>query len=1340
MKYQMPCADWAEMLAVSHPEEDLSLSERSQLEAHLAQCPDCVAVRQRYALMVSRVRALPAVKPLPGFTPDLLEQRGNTVEHTEPVASWSGPWRKCEKEYQGRKASQRWIEGGLAALLLILGAIVLFRPDLLMIVPVSVLGIGLYPAGIAIYVLLVVAILTDVLSRREVHAVVSSPSRQSCDASSYKELPVHSLWLTHLYRMLWKAIAVLGTTVLLGAAASITATWLTSSKGELPADFLLRQLLAAWLILLIVGCSLLLLALLIRTLSRWHSYGSALFSEQSRTRMLQRLEHTYRHLLEQSFEGAVRVELKLIQKPDMVLTAAQHLPGLPKQPERDLSPGTSILQAYAEAQRELLILGEPGAGKSTLLLELAQQLVEYAQADATQPLPVILPLSSWAIKRQSLQKWSSKQVVEIYHIPQQVYEQWMQQGKILLLLDGLDEVEEAAGPACIAAINAYHREQGRPVVVCSREAEYMNASRHQRLALQRVASVQPLTREQVDCSLSQAGFPVAALRRAIRSNPALQKLATTPLMLNILMLTYQGSTVRHLSTNGVELQQQVWDNYVQRMIERRGNTKRYPLERTSRWLSWLASQLQAHNQTIFYPERLQADWLPAQQQRMFTWLAVRLPGIFIGVLAGLLIAPLFITFNAGLFLQFSVLSGFLGAVFSAPTISSSAQDMQNPSSGKSGRPATGHLMASALVGLIWVSAFMFNTNSVHTPNGWLLQCIYSALSGLAIGLSCLLLLILIPRFIPKQIQTISQNTDPDRWFHLRHTVTRHGQCALLTATVLGVGIGLINGLNDGLIYGLIYGLLSVVMSLILGVQTRGIHFRERQEGARGSLLRNRFISRYLGSIVVIVSVSLVIVGLSQGPSYELHQWLGWGLSYVKLSAISAGLLIGAVFSGGLAILQHYVLRLLLWRAQALPWKARPFLEDAKARVLLRRIDGGYSFTNRLLLSYFAALAIPSPSGQLAMEALRWGRNNTAERIEIGGEAPEETSLSGGLRSVLKRTRKRRLAAVIVASLAILPLTIGIVGVLVSPKAPGKLAIGTLLYMYHTPNTASTYPIFVNNVAWSPNGQYIAVATGDDAVHILEPAMQEAVSVYYSHHGLVNDVAWFPDGKRIASASADGTVQVWDATTVNAVSNFTSSSSVWVVAISPDGNMIAFAGRDGSVEVWQGSPKMHLYTYTGNAQGGGIWGLAFSPDGKRIASGNSAGVIQVWDVANGGHLLTYRGHTKQIYDLKWSPDGQYIASASEDGTVQVWNAFNGSILYTHRFSSAAMQAVAWSPDGTRIASASADGTVQVWNAVNGGHLFVYHHHSAVVYAVAWSPDGSRIASGDANGSVQVWDAG
>jgi hypothetical protein len=118
-------------------------------------------------------------------------------------------------------------------------------------------------------------------------------------------------------------------------------------------------------------------------------------TEQDRFYMLRRLRLRYEQMLAQSLQGAVQVELGLAQRSAAVQNAASLSLRLPDQPDQPLPDHASIIDAYNLAQYNLLILGEPGAGKSTLLLELSRYLVQQAEQDAAQPLPVLLPLSSW---------------------------------------------------------------------------------------------------------------------------------------------------------------------------------------------------------------------------------------------------------------------------------------------------------------------------------------------------------------------------------------------------------------------------------------------------------------------------------------------------------------------------------------------------------------------------------------------------------------------------------------------------------------------------------------------------------------------------------------------------------------------------------------------------------------------------------------------------------------------------------------------------------------------------------------------------------------------------------
>ena len=74
--------------------------------------------------------------------------------------------------------------------------------------------------------------------------------------------------------------------------------------------------------------------------------------------------------------------------------------------------------------------------------------------------------------------------------------------------------------------------------------------------------------------------------------------------------------------------------------------------------------------------------------------------------------------------------------------------------------------------------------------------------------------------------------------------------------------------------------------------------------------------------------------------------------------IGTGLFVGLFFSlqkGGVSYFKHYILRFLLWRNDYAPQNYIRFLDYAAERVFLRKVGGGYIFTHRLLMEYFATL-------------------------------------------------------------------------------------------------------------------------------------------------------------------------------------------------------------------------------------------------------------------------------------------------------------------------------------------------------------------------------------------------
>lgn len=234
--------------------------------------------------------------------------------------------------------------------------------------------------------------------------------------------------------------------------------------------------------------------------------------------LLSRLRWDYQKDLDTSLERLAWQELGLAEQPTIVRNAAFLSQRRPDQTERPLPAGTSILQVYDDSARALLLLGKPGAGKSTLLTRLALGLVERAEAEATHPLPVIVSLSSWAQHQASLEQWLVEQFADRYALPRLIGTRWLQQNQFIVLLDGLDEMDEAARPRCIAAINAFRRTSLSPLVVCSRTTEYHNAAVRQRLILQNAVMVQPLTKAQIAAALQRGGDALALLRDALTTS------------------------------------------------------------------------------------------------------------------------------------------------------------------------------------------------------------------------------------------------------------------------------------------------------------------------------------------------------------------------------------------------------------------------------------------------------------------------------------------------------------------------------------------------------------------------------------------------------------------------------------------------------------------------------------------------------------------------------------------------------------------------------------------------------------------------------------------------------
>lgn len=151
----------------------------------------------------------------------------------------------------------------------------------------------------------------------------------------------------------------------------------------------------------------------------------------------------------------------------------------------------------------------------------------------------------------------------------------------------------------------------------------------------------------------------------------------------------------------------------------------------------------------------------------------------------------------------------------------------------------------------------------------------------------------------------------------------------------------------GVIYGLIHGLLVALMiALVAGLS--GYKLKTRKCPNQGIIesAKNALIFTVISWPFSVLIYGLP--GLISGRSVDLLSALLTGLSLGLGFGINSG-------GSGIACIQHFTLRLILYRSGSIPWNYARFLGYAAERRFIQQIGGRYQFIHDLLQEHFAHL-------------------------------------------------------------------------------------------------------------------------------------------------------------------------------------------------------------------------------------------------------------------------------------------------------------------------------------------------------------------------------------------------
>jgi DNA polymerase III delta prime subunit len=615
-------------------------------------------------------------------------------------------------------------------------------------------------------------------------------------------------------------------------------------------------------------------------------------NQQDRQALLSKVRNFWlKGVLEASLHGRALLELGLTQRADAIDHPWSLAWETPTQARQTLPSAVKIIDLFDDlgVGATLLVLGAPGSGKTITLLQLTRSLVARAEQTPAAPLPVVFNLSAW--EGQSLASWLTEELSSKYQLPKPLANRWLEQQTLTLMLDGLDEVAEYRREDCVKAINQFSQQHGRTaIVVCSRLKDY-GVLTH-RLRFQGAVHIQPLTQEQVQGYLSQAGDALQGVREALVQNAQLRELAQSPLILSVMTIAYQGvsqSEIQHMASAD-NLTQPLLQRYVSLMLSRQGQQPPYRQAQVETWLQWLALKLLLNAQSIFSLEQMQPQQFLKRRQLGLYRLGV---GLILG-------------------LSYGFLFGFVyRSVIAAPMISAIAL------------PAFGDVWQPFLEEWLWQSTFM-NIIFPHT-----LALDIGPTLGMMIGV-----LGTFPTAILGQFDRISPIESLQfSWQKARRII--------LGGILFGiVALHWSGGLGGGLV-------VSLVISLLFSFGWVSARIEEKTVPNEG-IWRSALIA---STLILLVDLSVVL---------DLFQFTNPYLFQHFIQGLGLGFSIGLVMIlrskpviAGVALVQHSVLRTLLWVSGYTPRNYARFLRYATRCALMQQVGGSYVFLHRLFLEYFA---------------------------------------------------------------------------------------------------------------------------------------------------------------------------------------------------------------------------------------------------------------------------------------------------------------------------------------------------------------------------------------------------
>lgn len=194
--------------------------------------------------------------------------------------------------------------------------------------------------------------------------------------------------------------------------------------------------------------------------------------------------------------------------------------------------------------------------------------------------------------------------------------------------------------------------------------------------------------------------------------------------------------------------------------------------------------------------------------------------------------------------------------------------------------------------------------------------------------------------------------------------------------------------------------------------------------------------------------------------------------------------------------------------------------------------------------------------------------------------------------------------------------------------------------------------YITNFAWSPDDTEIAVSGTLDARIYQTENFNAEPQIFGGHDFIINQIAYSPDGQFIATGDIDGRVIVRNANSLEVIATLEHDGEITSLIFSPDSRILSLVSKSpqATTVYSYGTDNTSLLYEDDLIAQAAKFDITYTPDGERlIAIGEKA--IYGWDSERWEKVLTldtiFSGSLDRILAWTISPDSQYITIFAED---------------------------------------------------------------------------------------------